>query len=180
MAMLANPVDISRRNLLTGRVGAGQSRDIRPPWSIGQEFEARCSRCGDCLEHCAERILVAGDGGYPKVDFSKGRCTFCADCVTACKSQALDRAVGAPWSLKAEVKTGCLSITGISCRSCGDVCHSKAIRFFPRTGGRVHLEIERGFCTGCGACLGVCPVQAIALAAQKPMEGPLGRLEGVA
>lgn len=176
--MVANPIDLSRRNLFKGRLSGASFSDIRPPWAVGDEFEARCTRCGDCLRHCPEGILATGDGGYPIVDFTKGSCTFCADCVKACSPQALDRGVGAPWAIKATVTAACLSSLGISCRSCGDVCAPRALRFRLQLGGRAKLEIERGFCTGCGACLAVCPVQAIQL--REALHQPLARLEGAA
>jgi ferredoxin-type protein NapF len=55
----------------------------------------------------------------------------------------------------------CLAARGVVCRSCGDSCPHAAIRFWPRIGGPALPEILDDACTGCGACVGVCPVSAI-------------------
>ncbi|MEO5344162.1 MAG: ferredoxin-type protein NapF [Gammaproteobacteria bacterium SHHR-1] len=168
-------VDQSRRNLLRGRVRPVDA-PLRPPWALSEGFEARCSRCGDCVRACPEGILIGGDGGFPEVDFRRGACSFCAECVSACAPAALDKAQPRPWRIKAEIGADCLSVRGISCRSCGDVCDPRAIRFQLQLGGRAQPLLERGFCTGCGACQAVCPVQAVSLrsavdtATQNPID----------
>jgi ferredoxin-type protein NapF len=101
---------------------------------------------------------VAGDGGYPTVNFSR-ECTFCGDCVSACRPQALLRHAGQPaWTLKAIISDLCLPRRGIECRTCGDYCEANAIRFSPRLGGSPLAEIDSDKCTGCGACVAPCPV----------------------
>ncbi|MEO5343308.1 MAG: ferredoxin-type protein NapF [Gammaproteobacteria bacterium SHHR-1] len=155
-------MDHARRNLLRGRVTAVDA-PLRPPWALAEGFEARCSRCGDCLDACPEGILILGDGGYPEVDFRRGACTFCGDCASACAPAALDKTQSRPWRIKAEIGADCLSARGISCRSCGDVCDPRAIRFQLQLGGRALPLVEQGYCTGCGACQAICPVQAVRL-----------------
>jgi ferredoxin-type protein NapF len=157
-------VDVGRRNFLRGRTRP--QAQIRPPWA-GEEnaFIDRCTRCDDCLKACPQGILVAGEGGYPTVDFSCGECTFCGDCVSACRPQALLRRDGdPPWQLKAVINDLCLPRHGIECRSCGDFCNANAIRFSPRLGGPPLAEIDPDRCTGCGACLAPCPGKAISIA----------------
>jgi ferredoxin-type protein NapF len=156
-------VDVGRRGFLRGR--PRPKAEIRPPWARPEaEFIDRCTRCNDCLKACPQGILVEGDGGFPKVDFSRAECTFCGDCVSACQPQALLRREGqAAWSHKPVISATCLPKQGVECRVCGDFCDVRAIRFTPRPGGNPLPEILAESCTGCGACLAPCPVQAIAI-----------------
>ena len=156
-------VDISRRGFLGGRSSAPPP--LRPPWA-GDEttFTARCTRCGDCLSACPQKILLVGAGGYPAVEFSRGECTFCGDCLAACRSGALHREMGAaPWALKAVMGDACLPRQGVECRVCGEFCDGRAIRFPPRVGGIALPMVEAALCTGCGACVAPCPVGAVSI-----------------
>lgn len=156
-------MDVSRRGFFRGRPRA--KAEIRPPWALpAGQFGDRCTRCNDCLGACPEHILVVSDGGFPAVHFTRGGCTFCGACVDACKPQALRRAQDqAPWSLTAVIGPACLPRHGVECRSCGDFCDARAIRFAPRIGGSPLPEIDRERCTGCGACVAPCPVTAITM-----------------
>ena len=71
--------------------------------------------------------------------------------------------VQAPQALEARIGAGCLSFNGTDCRMCGDHCDPGAIRFRPLGRGRWLPMIETGGCTGCGDCVGVCPVKAVTL-----------------
>ncbi|GAB6054484.1 hypothetical protein JCM17960_33040 [Magnetospira thiophila] len=102
------------------------------------------------------------------VDFRRGECTFCGDCLSACKPQALLRAEGkTPWEahgdLTLQITEKCLSTRGVTCRVCGDQCDTRALRFRLVVGGHALPEIDQNACTGCGACIGPCPVGAIEL-----------------
>lgn len=69
-----------------------------------------------------------------------------------------------PWHIKASIDlTNCLSMNATICRSCGESCDDKAIKFDLKLGGIAEpiLNIEQ--CTGCGACFSVCPVHVITL-----------------
>jgi ferredoxin-type protein NapF len=57
----------------------------------------------------------------------------------------------------------CLARQFVHCQSCGDVCSAQAIGFRPRIGGPPLPTIYAARCTGCGDCLAVCPVDALAL-----------------
>lgn len=161
-------MDAARRRFLRGRFRDPLPQ--RPPWAVAAEaFEQRCTRCSACIEACPTRLIQPGEGGYPRVDFSHAECTFCADCVQACTPGALVRADDAPpWSLKARIGEGCLSARGIECRICGEACDAAAIRFRPTPGGVSRPTLNDDQCTGCGACVAPCPVDAVRVA--KPME----------
>jgi ferredoxin-type protein NapF len=149
----------SRRALLRGRPGA-QLRS-RPPWALAEaDFVAACTRCDACIGACPESILTRGDGGFPVVDFSAGECTFCGDCVSACAPRALCDAGSAPWFLKATVEDACLALHGVHCQACRDACPTGAIGFALRP-GVPRPRVESDLCTGCGACVAPCPVEAM-------------------
>ncbi|HEX6735060.1 MAG TPA: ferredoxin-type protein NapF [Azonexus sp.] len=157
-------VDAARRGFLRGR--PRPKAELRPPWARPEaEFVDRCTRCHDCLPACPQGIIIAGDGGYPTIDFSRGECTFCAACVAACRPQALlQRDGAAPWPYKATVSPACLPAQGVECRVCGDFCDARAIAFPPRLGGCPLPQIDSERCTGCGACQAPCPTGAIRIA----------------
>lgn len=155
---------ISRAQFIRGNF-SGSKQVIRPPWALAEpDFVGACSRCGDCIGVCPEKILETGRGGFPQVNFSKGECTFCGDCAGKCKSGALNRlAEGAPWRLKAVVAPSCLALKQVGCRTCGDSCPAGAIRFRISVGAVARPEVDLAACTGCGACYGPCPVSAVSI-----------------
>ena len=155
---------MTRAQFLSGDWGARRP-SVRPPWALAEDdFVARCTRCGDCLGACPTKILEKGRGGFPLVNFARGECTFCGKCVDACKPAALARREGtAPWTLKARIGDACLALQGVVCRSCGDRCQARAIRFRLAPGGVSRPALDGEACTGCGACVAVCPVDAITM-----------------
>lgn len=154
-----------RRGFLRGRVRA-VAPALRPPWALAEaDFLARCSRCDACITACPTSVVVAGEGGFPAIDFSRGECTFCGDCLRSCHPGALSRPVAdaPPWALTAHIGNTCLAQHGVECRVCGEACGEGAIRFRPRPGGVALAELDAARCTGCGACFAPCPVRAISL-----------------
>jgi len=117
---------------------------------------------------CPREILVRGEGGFPKVDFARGACDFCGACNRACPEghNLFHGQERNPWRLTPHFAESCLSARGIACRTCGDWCDRRAIRFRLEVGGRAHPELTISACTGCGACVSVCPVKAIQM--EKP------------
>jgi len=155
---------ITRTQFLSGDWGARRPT-VRPPWALAEDdFVARCTRCGDCLGACPTGIIEKGRGGFPLVSFASGACTFCGKCVEVCRPAALVRTEGvAPWGLKARIGDACLARRGVVCRSCGDRCEARAIRFRLAPRGVAQPELDSGPCTGCGACVAVCPASAITM-----------------
>lgn len=178
---MAPQPDISRRFFLRGQVSASSkaiSTPIRPPWALNESlFVESCSRCSDCVSACPQGIISAGDAGFPEVSFKQGECTFCADCIRACKTGALDASVLSQqivdqasrqqaWNLDVSIQSNCLSLNAVVCRACGDNCETQAIRFKLKVGGISEPQILEDDCTGCGACVAVCPVDAVKIKSQ--------------
>jgi ferredoxin-type protein NapF len=166
-------VAVSRRQFLRGDLRGGRA-GIRPPWALPEAaFTARCTRCDDCVAACPGALIARGSGGYPEIDFRRGGCDFCGKCLAACKAGALrteppDRLPA--WPHRAVVGSRCLSAQGVVCRACGDHCEARAIRFRLATAGRSLAQVDLARCTGCGACVGACPVQAVTMQVPGPAE----------
>ncbi len=62
----------------------------------------------------------------------------------------------------AQIGPACVEPRGVTCRRCGESCDVGAITFRLMRGGAQPL-LDISTCTGCGDCLAVCPVSAIAL-----------------
>lgn len=152
-------INTARRAFFTGRARA---TGHQVPWAVAA-FADVCRRCDDCINACEEAILVAGDGGFPTVDFKRGGCTFCGACVRVCGYGALDASLMPPWRLRIAIDERCLSAQGITCRACGDMCETRAIRFQLQTGGRAIPQLDESRCNGCGSCIATCPTQVIQL-----------------
>lgn len=154
---------ISRMQFLRGDF-SGRGVLLRPPWALDEDaFTRLCERCNDCIKACPTGILDKGRGGFPVVEFSRGECLFCGDCVTACQPGALKKTgTVPPWTVTAAIDPDvCIAWKGVECRSCFDPCEPRAVRLSPRLGGVSIPTLDNELCTGCGACLAVCPVSAV-------------------
>ena len=156
------PNAISRRQFLRGSFREEEA-PIRPPWALPEAaFLNTCTRCNECIDKCPEKIIVKGDGGFPAIDFSLGACTFCGDCVEACESDALFmNGSEQAWNISVKISDDCLSLKGVTCRSCSDSCEQEAISFKYQLGGISEPATSKSLCIGCGACVAICPVKAI-------------------
>ena len=142
----------------------------RPPWTTELLVRDACTSCGACIEACPEAILVPGPARTPVLDFNQGACTFCKACVEACDEPVFAAPETSPWDLVATVGPECFLRNGISCRSCADACDETAITFEPKAGGFGTIRLDTARCTGCGACLGICPASAITMSSNQSLE----------
>ena len=150
-----------------------QAKDapVRPPWTRapGPAFRGTCNDCGDCIAACSEGVLVRGKAGYPEADFSKGACSFCGDCAEACRENVFGGREWAPWFLTPLFGMECLALQGTVCRICRDCCSYGAIQFHSEPGEPIGPDVVEKDCTGCGACVFVCPVEAIRMLEEREM-----------
>lgn len=147
----------TRRSFLFG-TSAKTTNIICPPGTSPLSLEA-CTGCGLCVEHCPTRIIVLIDD-LPALDFSSGECTFCGECSLVCPEPVFAAEPPHRFPHIAAVTDACLARRDIACQSCGESCPENAIRFRPRLGSPFLPEINEERCTGCGACMQVCPVGA--------------------
>ena len=154
-------MDLSRRRFFGSRLP--RVAPFRPPWSVPEaEFVDACSRCDDCVKACPTGLLKRGDGGFPVADFDSAGCSFCGDCAKSCRTGAIAGDTGqVPWQFTIRIAEGCLAHQRVECRVCGEMCDARAIRFPLVAGGVPRPEIDAGACSGCGACVAPCPVNAI-------------------
>ncbi|MFC3149588.1 ferredoxin-type protein NapF [Litoribrevibacter euphylliae] len=171
-------MDISRRSLFRGRISSGAKAPLEPirmPWMIAMEdFTDLCSRCAKCVDQCPEGVIKKGDGGFPTVDFQKGECTFCAECVDVCPEPVFKATDEPPWHLTAVIAETanqvsvtfdgvCMAYQGVVCQSCKDACDVRAIQMKYLSSATPVPKIDVDACTGCGACVSVCPTNAIGI-----------------
>jgi ferredoxin-type protein NapF len=162
---------IQRRQFFTGKKLANNNTSaplpFRPPWAIAEtHFDDTCTNCGDCIHVCPTDLLSFGSGRLPTVDFSNNECTFCGKCATICEANALDKQdqqnLQQPaWDLIVTISDKCLAMRRITCRSCSEMCETEAIQFRLEVGGKSTPQLSLNDCTGCGACIAPCPVDAI-------------------
>lgn len=156
-------MDPSRRFLFRRSSVAAQAKVQRPPGALLEAvFVETCTRCDACIDACPADIIRRGDGGFPEMNFKARGCDACGVCLPVCKPKALQ----APLSFgewRAELGSTCLALRGVECRVCGEACDARAIRFKPLLGGVSQPVLDASSCTGCGACVGGCPTQAISM-----------------
>lgn len=169
----------SRRRLFRGKVKTKQN--MRLPWSISEAaFTSGCTQCQECINHCETNIIVKDEDGFPKIDFNLGECSFCDKCIDVCeqplfkgsfseasnnnqqnqqnqKNQKMDK----PWPGAININDKCLAKNNIYCQSCRDECEINVIKFNYTSSSIPEPSIELSDCTQCGACIKVCPQDAI-------------------
>lgn len=156
---MTSGIDLDRRRFLRGRFAAAEPV-IRPPWSRPATIAAACTGCGDCAMACPQAIIKSDDNGQPTIDFHAKECTFCGRCAEACSEAVFDR-MAVAFRHVVVIGERCFTALGVVCQSCGDACPEGAIRFRPRIGGPALPSLATDRCTGCGACIAVCPANAI-------------------
>lgn len=158
------------RNLLRSR-SARATHALRPPGALADdEFDARCLRCGLCVQRCPFDILRLAEWedpapvGTPYFVARRDPCRMCPDlpCVRACPSGALDPLLTdvRQADMGVAVLVGhetCLNYKGLSCGVCVRVCPLRgeaiALRTVERDGLRIQVPtVNTAQCTGCGSC----------------------------
>lgn len=141
---------------------------IRPPFAQDElEFTLACTRCGVCIDACANDTLFPLStrvgiqfAHTPAMDLNNKPCLLCEDwpCVSACVGGALsrlqrtDNAMPARLAYVAIDKKTCLPYQGPECGVCVDVCPVP---------GAIRLEdnkptIDYQRCVGCAQCRSAC------------------------
>jgi ferredoxin-type protein NapF len=153
----------TRREFFFGRSGASPAGPFPP--GVTLEALKGCNGCGVCAETCPAGIIKIADG-VPVVDFSRGECTFCGQCAERCPERVFPPEPVARFDHAMRLQDSCLALNFVDCQSCRDACPEMAIRFRPTRGGPFRPALDEDACTGCGACLSVCPVGALAIVAR--------------
>ena len=159
-------------------VAAGDAGLLRPPGTQGEaDFQARCVRCGKCVEACPYgSVRLAGigagaDAGTPYIDAREHACRLCEDfpCVSVCPTGALrdvedrrDAHMGTP----VIDEEACIAFEGMRCEVCYRACplidEAIKIDYRMREGDAIHVVfapvIDEDVCPGCGLCVERCVV----------------------
>ncbi|ROS01559.1 periplasmic nitrate reductase maturation protein NapF [Sinobacterium caligoides] len=168
--MKTEDVDLNRRSFVSGKLKEiATTKTVtppRPPWVTESSLLDACSRCGDCITACPEKIIVHGNDQYPELDFTRSGCDYCGDCAASCQQEVFlpqqQRRPALAWQQRAVLNERCLNYNQVMCQSCQDSCQTEAIHFsYQDRIPRPVINLER--CDGCGFCLSVCPTQAIDL-----------------
>ena len=161
-------MDPDRRALLTGaflrRSPPRRSPRLpgpRPPVLLDEP--AVCAGCETrvCATACGEGIVAWDEAAKaPYLDFTLGGCTFCGECVRACPHAAEAPPLRRLGTAVLDAAR-CMAWNGVVCMSCRFPCRERAIM----ADGRGRPVVIESRCTGCGACIGPCPVAAMSVQA---------------
>ncbi|MDT1064670.1 ferredoxin-type protein NapF [Paracoccus sp. CPCC 101403] len=155
---------ISRRQLLKGRTATPPFAP-RPP-GVTEVSVGHCTGCAACVEACPQDILSLSAGRVRLLP-ELGECLFCGACAEACPEPVFDAT--RVMAHRVIIDDNCLARADITCMACRDACPESAIIMRPRIGGPFLPKLDDALCIGCGACIALCPGQAITY---SPLGGP--------
>lgn len=161
---------------------------IRPPGGdVVDDFNAKCIKCGQCVEACpfdTLRLASAGETvpiGTPYFIPREIPCYMCVDypCVPACPTGALDPSLESIEEAKMGIAVidmeHCLSWQGLRCEICHRECpmqdRSITVEHHPRKLSKHAMFVpivHSDHCTGCGVCEKVCPTEKAAIRVVQP------------
>ncbi len=142
-------------------------RYLRPPGALPEVgFLAACTRCGDCLDVCPPKALVAVGpkgglaAGTPHLEVYREPCVACPDmpCAQACPTEALS-VPEAGWDgyrlgTLEFMPERCITYQGTPCRVCIDSCPIGEAALGSDPDG--HPVVRAEGCVGCGVCVRTC------------------------
>ena len=169
---------------------------IRPPGALAEaDFNARCIKCGQCVDACPYDTLslaTAGSGipiGTPYFIPRETPCYMCEDipCVPVCPTGALDHTLenidDSRMGLAVIDIENCLSWQGLRCEICFRECPvqgtATTVEHHPRRISKHAMFVplvHSDACTGCGICEKACPTQVAAIRVLQPelVQGQIG------
>jgi len=169
---------------------------VRPPGALAeQDFNARCIKCGQCVDACPYdtlKLATADSGvpiGTPYFIPRETPCYMCEDipCVPVCPTGALDHALenidDSRMGLAVIDIENCLSWQGLRCEICFRECPVQGdaitVEHHPRRISKHAMFVplvHSDACTGCGICEKACPTQEAAIRVLQPdlVQGRIG------
>jgi len=164
---------------------------IRPPGSAHPNFNALCSRCGNCMKACPYALIVPDlgatgiDGLFtPVLKFRSQNSrqeNFCFQGCTACTQACPTGAIRLlKEAEKKQVRIGMARINkkaciawekGEYCVVCQEFCPYQAIVEVKQKGVNCPI-VDEAVCRGCGACESQCPAKPIAIVVEGCMPQP--------
>jgi formate hydrogenlyase subunit 6/NADH:ubiquinone oxidoreductase subunit I len=178
------------RNTPGGEPGA---IPFRPPGAAEEPLlKTLCIRCNSCVRTCPSKMIYPDTSfndpaGWltPVLRFDTGFCLDnCNRCGQHCPTGAiaplsLEEKNNAPIALASVDQGACLLAMETECVACIAMCKRLALDgLFSEESYSMAIRVDAAKCNGCGACLNVCPAEAITLI-RHPKTGTSTPLAGV-